>query len=66
MSSKSGSESVSSDRIGKAKNGSAAPDLQVDLLDDLGIYININKELNLNNAYTIFNKKIKKNKKYIY
>ena len=63
MSSKSGSESVSSDRKGEAKNDSAAPDPQANLLDDLDTNININQELNLNNAYNAFNKKNKEKEK---
>ena len=51
-SNKSGSsESVSSGKRGDAKNDSAAPDIQASLMDDLDTNININQELNLNNAY---------------
>ena len=60
LSSKSGgSESVSSDRKGEARNDSAAPDPQTSLMDDLDTNININQELNLNNALFALNKKEK-------
>ena len=55
FSSKSGSESVSSDRKGEARNDSAAPDPQANLLDDLDTNININQELNINNAFNELN-----------
>ena len=63
LSSKSGSESVSSDRKGEARNDSAAPDPQANLLDDLDTNININQELNINNAFNALNKKNKDKEK---
>ena len=63
LSSKSGSESVSSDRKGEARNDSAAPDPQANLLDDLDTNININQELNINNAFNALNKKNKEKEK---
>jgi len=63
LSYKSGSDSVSSDRKGEARNDSAAPDPQANLLDDLDTNININQELDINNAYIAFNKKNKEKEK---
>ena len=63
LSSKSGSESISSDRKGEARNDSAAPDPQANLLDDLDTNININQELNINNAFNAINKKNKEKEK---
>ena len=57
---KSGSsESVSSDKKGEAKNVSAAPDPKASFLDDLDSNININQELNINNAYNELQKREK-------
>jgi len=58
-----GSDSVSSDKKGEARNVSAAPDPQADLLDDLDTNININQELNLNNAYNELKKREKEKEK---
>ena len=54
-----GSDSVSSDRKSDSRNDSAAPDPQTSLLDDLDKNININQELNLNNAFLSLKKKEK-------
>ena len=51
-----GSDSVSSDRKSDGRNDSAAPDPGAIPLDDLDENININKELNINNAYNALNK----------
>jgi len=57
-----GSDSVSSDKKGEAKNDSAAPDPQASLLDDLDSNININQEININNEYINLIKKEKEKK----